>query len=420
MRTVAIHAEGLSKKYRLGQGEPYRALRDTLARLVRTPFAGQRSGKAAFTPGTRTPASEQNQTVWALRDVSFEIAQGEIVGLIGRNGAGKSTLLKILSRITKPTNGHADVYGRVGSLLEVGTGFHPELTGRENVYLNGAILGMKSVEIARKFDEIIAFAEVERFIDTPVKHYSSGMYMRLAFAVAAHLEPDILLVDEVLAVGDAAFQKKCLGRMGEVARGGRTVCFVSHQLNQIRRLCQRCIWIDAGQVRAYDTTSAVVSAYEATALQVAENPVEVEDRFIRWEVVGQGNVIDKNMFPITFRFFLCLKHPIVHGHFGLNIMNDANFLVAGWAFEDLTIASGTSELLVDLPVLPLRPGVYSLTCALFHQGNNLNGGELIAYWYALPELRIETIPVSHQQDTWTGVLNIPAQFVVRGVHNGES
>jgi lipopolysaccharide transport system ATP-binding protein len=242
---VAIRATGLGKRYTLGPRERYVALRDQIMRVLRSPFGGNGAG----------------ETFWALKDVSFEVPHGEAIGLIGRNGAGKSTLLKVLSRITRPTEGEADIFGRVGSLLEVGTGFHPELTGRENVYLNGAILGMRRVEIDRKFDEIVAFAEVERFLDTPVKHYSSGMYTRLAFAVAAHLEPEILLVDEVLAVGDAAFQKKCLGKMGEVARQGRTVVFVSHNMGAIRTLCRRALWIADGRIVADGPADAVVSKY---------------------------------------------------------------------------------------------------------------------------------------------------------------
>lgn len=204
------------------------------------------------------------EAIWALKDISFEIKRGEIIGVIGRNGAGKSTLLKILSRITEPTSGTAEINGRVGSLLEVGTGFHPELTGRENVYLSGAILGMSRFQLDRRLDAIIAFAEVEKFIDTPVKHYSSGMYVRLAFSVAAHLDPDILMVDEVLSVGDAAFQKKCLGKMEDVH--DRTVLFVSHQMNSIRRLCERCIWLSNGRVQMIDSTIKVVSAYEAALI----------------------------------------------------------------------------------------------------------------------------------------------------------
>jgi homopolymeric O-antigen transport system ATP-binding protein len=243
MGDVAVKAVGLGKNYRIGTHQKYKALRDTLADTIFFPF---RYGRSLFS--TRDNRRRTTSAIWALKDVSFEIKQGEVVGVIGRNGAGKSTLLKILSRITEPTEGYVDVYGRVGSLIEVGTGFHPELTGRENVYLNGSIIGMKKCEIDRKFDEIVAFAEVERFLDTPVKYYSSGMHMRLAFAVAAHLEPEVLLVDEVLAVGDAAFQKKCLGKMESVAKDGRTVVFVSHNMPIVRSLCQRCVVLKEGRL----------------------------------------------------------------------------------------------------------------------------------------------------------------------------
>jgi len=253
---VAIKIEGLSKQYRLGRKQKsYRTLRDSAV------DAFTRSFQAIRSIGKRTNGGEQIPSIWALRDISAEIREGEVVGLIGRNGAGKSTLLKILSRITDPTEGHAEICGRIGSLLEVGTGFHPELTGRENVFLNGAILGMAKKEIERKFDEIVAFAEVERFVDTPVKHYSSGMYLRLAFAVAAHLEPEILLVDEVLAVGDASFQQKCLGKMGEVAETGRTVLFVSHNMGAVTGLCNRAIWIDNGSVMADGPVDDVTQQY---------------------------------------------------------------------------------------------------------------------------------------------------------------
>jgi lipopolysaccharide transport system ATP-binding protein len=252
MSTPAIRAEGLGKRYRLGQREKYVALRDVLAKTLQAPLGwlrGSRNGR------------DGSAELWALRDVHLEVRHGEVVGMIGPNGAGKTTLLKILSRITRPTTGRAEVYGRVGSLLEVGTGFHPELTGRENIYLNGAILGMGRHEITRKFDEMVAFAEVERFLDTPVKHYSTGMYVRLAFAVAAHLEPEILLVDEVLAVGDIAFQKKCLGKMGEVARQGRTVLFVSHNMAAVLNLCSRGILLEGGRVAGDGPASEVVEQY---------------------------------------------------------------------------------------------------------------------------------------------------------------
>lgn len=246
-----IRVENLGKQYRLGAAQvPYATLRDTLAGTIRAPFQRR-----------RRHAQNSSNTFWAVKDVNFEIAPGEVVGIIGRNGAGKSTLLKLLSRITEPTTGGIDLYGRVASLLEVGTGFHPELTGRENIFLNGAILGMRKTEIESRFDEIVAFAEIDKFIDTPVKHYSSGMYVRLAFAVAAHLQPEILIVDEVLAVGDSAFQKKCLGKMGDVAKQGRTVLFVSHNMDAIRRLCPKTLWMDGGRVREVGDTYQCVSNY---------------------------------------------------------------------------------------------------------------------------------------------------------------
>ena len=244
MSDIAISAENISKRYRIGAcQERYRTLRDTLVDGALAPF------RAIAALGRRRGClAEEANVIWSLKDVSFQVRAGEAVGIIGRNGAGKSTLLKILSRITEPTEGHARIHGRVGSLLEVGTGFHLELTGRENIFLNGAILGMKRREIERKFDEIVEFAEVSKFIDTPVKHYSTGMHLRLAFAVAAHLEPDILLVDEVLAVGDLAFQRKCLGKMENVATHGRTVLFVSHNLGAIKELCQTSIVLDQGRI----------------------------------------------------------------------------------------------------------------------------------------------------------------------------
>lgn len=263
MSDVAIRVENLGKQYRIGgKRDTYKTLRDTLADTILSPF--RRLSKVLRNRTLRT--AEPNETFWALKGISFEIKRGEVVGVIGRNGAGKSTLLKLLSRITEPTEGYAEVGGRMGSLLEVGTGFHPELTGRENIYLNGAILGMKRAEIARKFDEVVDFAEIEKFIDTPVKHYSSGMYLRLAFAVAAHLEPEILLVDEVLAVGDMSFQKKCLNKMQDVGHQGRTVLFVSHNMPAVTRLCQRTILLDGGGILADGPSLRVVSTYLTSGL----------------------------------------------------------------------------------------------------------------------------------------------------------
>jgi lipopolysaccharide transport system ATP-binding protein len=277
-RETVIRVEGLGKRYRLGQREPiyYRTLRDSIARHL-----GRGLRKAArLSPLVKKHQDDHGggdgqRWIWALKDVSFEVKKGEVVGIIGRNGAGKSTLLKILSRITEPTEGRVEMHGRVASLLEIGTGFHPELTGRENIYLNGAILGMKRAEIDRKFDEIVAFAELERFLDTPVKRYSSGMYVRLAFAVAAHLEPEILLVDEVLAVGDTAFQKKCLGKMGDVAHEGRTVVFVSHNMGAVENLCQCGIVLDRGQAVYIGGQIDAVSVYLRS---LADKTLSLRDR----------------------------------------------------------------------------------------------------------------------------------------------
>ena len=266
MSDVAIRCENLSKQYRVGSPERYKTLRETITTTALAPFRRLKNG-----------SQNGHGYIWALDNVSLEIKRGEVVGIIGLNGAGKSTLLKILSRITGPTHGRADIYGRVGSLLEVGTGFHPELTGRENIYLNGAILGMRKSEIERKFDEIVAFAEVEKFLDTPVKRYSSGMYVRLAFAVAAHLEPEILVVDEVLAVGDASFQKKSLARMGKAASGGRSVLFVSHNLSAINSLCTRCVLLDHGALVMSGSPGEVTSEYQARVHEKAQNNGSLEE-----------------------------------------------------------------------------------------------------------------------------------------------
>ena len=281
MSRIAIEVAGLGKEYHIGGPQKrYHRLTDQLADVFMAPF--RRAGK--LLRGQATGAAELDESIWAVKDLSFQIKSGEVVGIIGRNGAGKSTLLKILSGITDPTEGYADIYGRIGSLLEVGTGFHPELTGRENVFLYGAILGMKRADIERKLDEIVAFAELDRFLDTPVKHYSSGMYVRLAFSVAAHLEPEILLVDEVLAVGDMAFQRKCLGKMDDVAQEGRTVLFVSHNMGLLQTLCERGIFLQQGAVGADGTIAEAVDAY----LQTLER-ARSQDLATRTDRKGQGH-----------------------------------------------------------------------------------------------------------------------------------
>jgi lipopolysaccharide transport system ATP-binding protein len=281
MTGPAIRAVGLSKQYRLQQKERYSAVRDVVANAYRRLWRGAAG------------AADEGETLWALRDVSFEVGVGDVVGIVGHNGAGKSTLLKLLSRITRPTAGFAEVRGRIGSLLEVGTGFHMDLSGRDNVYLSGAILGMRKQEIDRKFDEIVAFSEVERFIDMPVKHYSNGMYVRIAFAVAAHLQPEILIVDEVLAVGDPAFQQKCIGKMNSVAQEGRTVLFVSHNIGAVNALCRSAMRLDHGRLVAFGDTAEVTDAFLADQLgsdatgayRVDERVLERQDRSAV-EIVG--------------------------------------------------------------------------------------------------------------------------------------
>lgn len=368
MSDVVIQAVGLGKRYRLdAQAERYRTLRDALMAIGRRPLE-----LVGAWPTSPSRSHARNQTIWALRGISFTVRRGEVIGLIGRNGAGKSTLLKILSRITEPTEGYATIHGRVGSLLEVGTGFHNELTGRENIYLNGAILGMKKREIDRNFDEIVSFAEVEKFIDTPVKHYSSGMYVRLAFAVAAHLEPEILLVDEVLAVGDAAFQRKCLGKIGEVAHTGRTVLFVSHNMGAVRSLCNRGVVLDGGVITEAGSLGACMESYYrltgALASAGSQNggpPIPHRSGFGGIELVGtSGNTvrqgtafevrtwlrIDQNISGLSL---VCILDDM-HGRRICLLREESPHL--GLSAVD----PGVYAISLRFPPLWLNPGLYSL------------------------------------------------------------
>lgn len=324
MSDIAIRVEGLGKRYHIGSpGMGYRTLRETVVDIVRAP--ARRLG--------RNGSNGSLNTIWALKDVSFDVRQGQVLGIIGRNGAGKSTLLKILSRVTDPTEGVGEIHGRVGSLLEVGTGFHPELTGRENIYLNGAILGMHRTEIDRKFDEIVEFSEVGQFIDTPVKRYSSGMYLRLAFSVAAHLEPEILVVDEVLAVGDAEFQRKCLGKMSDVAQQGRTVLFVSHNMSAILRLTQETIVIEKGRMGLRAPTPQAVDYYLSQGYsqegQRIWEPDEVPDEAAPFCPVAvtlrnpQGKVVDtiRSVEPCEVDFEYELSAPITGLRVGIYLLS---------------------------------------------------------------------------------------------------
>jgi lipopolysaccharide transport system ATP-binding protein len=328
MSELAIRVEGLGKRYRLGTLSRYKTLRESVAAAAGAP---RRLVQRMI---TRAGPAEPPPILWALRDVSFDVAAGDVVGIVGRNGAGKSTLLKILSRITEPTTGQVETWGRVGSLLEVGTGFHPELSGRENIFLNGAILGMSRADIVRKFDEIVEFSEVEQFLDTPVKHYSSGMYMRLAFSVAAHLEPEILVVDEVLAVGDAQFQKKCLGKMGAVAKEGRTVVFVSHNMQAVRQLCRRAILLDKGAILMDDSAAVVTERYlqqtpvaqSADALEriIAELPDDPAFRLIdiRLEQAGARTARIFNGLPVDLGIEYELKEKTVGFRIYFDLIDD--------------------------------------------------------------------------------------------------
>ncbi|MDH5666791.1 MAG: ABC transporter ATP-binding protein [Nitrospira sp.] len=374
--TDAIVVENLSKQYiiRHQTREKYTALRDVLAN-----GAKQFVRKLAH-PFAKRENDATRETFWALKDLSFTIKQGDRVGIIGRNGAGKSTLLKILSRITEPSSGRIKIRGRVSSLLEVGTGFHPELTGRENIFLNGAILGMGKAEITRKFDEIVAFAEVEKFLDTPVKRYSSGMYVRLAFAVAAHLEPEILIVDEVLAVGDAQFQKKCLGKMEEVGKEGRTVLFVSHNMGVISQLCMTCVWLDKGQIRDIGRTESVVNAYMlngqsslSSERAFSDDPKKLAQLKRISLLDSKGNVVQKfdcdSSINIKLEIHVRKQLPGLRGYLGINkpdgtqvLMSDSFDAATGTALDSLPV--GMNTVVVTIPPRTLGHGEYMVHIGL--------------------------------------------------------
>ena len=381
MSNIAIRVENLGKQYHIGR---LKQSDQTMVETALRTMAGPLRRTVKVLRGQHTAAAELEDTFWALRDISFQVAQGEVVGVIGRNGAGKSTLLKLLSRITYPTTGRIEIYGRVGSLLEVGTGFHQELTGRENVYLNGAVLGMTKQEIDRKYDEIVAFSGVEDFIDTPVKHYSSGMSVRLAFAVAAHLEPEILLVDEVLSVGDVEFQNKCLGKMHDIAYAGRTVLVVSHNMVSIRNLCQRTIWIDQGRVVLDGATPQAIDAYLTQSLGTQDHVGEIDLR--DWpERYGDGRarIVSACLLnsdgevttdfvaghPMTIEYTLessiddplNLTAAIASASTGTNIVHLSHWDTPGIAAENL---KGCHRVRVVIPSLPLNQGVFEIFIAV--------------------------------------------------------
>ena len=372
MSQPAIEVTGLSKRYVIEHESRHDNLRDQLHHTARKLWRRARWGTGF-----------EREEFWALRDVSFSVQPGEVVGIIGRNGAGKSTLLKILSRITEPTSGKVELRGRVASLLEVGTGFHPDLTGRENIFLNGAILGMSRAEIREKFDEIVAFAEVERFLDTPVKRYSSGMYVRLAFAVAAHLEPEILIVDEVLAVGDAQFQKKCLGKMQDVARNqGRTVLFVSHNLSVVSGLCARCLWLDQGRVASMGPTNEIIGAYyQSGAERLGERVLPDDDpqagnaraRLRAVRVLSEGTItsevrMDRDVV-VEYDFDLLTEADSATSSIHLHDKQGVWVLCSGP--EPKRLARGRHRHAVTFPARFLNDGLYTIGVAVVTEGNRI-------------------------------------------------
>ncbi len=379
MKDTAILVKNLGKEYRIGGiQKSYDTLGAQITDIFTSPF--RRAGK--LLRGQAAGVAELDERFWALRDISFTVERGEAVGIIGRNGAGKSTLLKILSRITGPTTGEAIIKGRVGSLLEVGTGFHPELTGRENVFLNGAILGMQKSEIERKFDEIVAFAEIDKFIDTPVKHYSSGMYVRLAFSVAAHLEPEVLLVDEVLAVGDVAFQKKCLGKMDDVAQAGRTVLFVSHNMGLIQLFCTRGIFLQEGRIHTDGPIEAAIDAYLQTLEQA-----KTQDLSVRTDRKGYGRArligvdycnSDRDCSPVLkaggaarFTFEVDRVLPgmdcnfFLYDHIGQPVVSFKSEIRGA---EDVYDAGIGARFVCDVDELLLLPGRYRMDVVIIGDG----------------------------------------------------
>jgi lipopolysaccharide transport system ATP-binding protein len=379
MSNAAIRVENLSKQYEITLGKNrHDTLRDQIADAFKLLFR-------------QNGSSVRQESFWALKDVSFEVKSGEVIGVVGRNGAGKSTLLKVLSRITAPTSGAVEIHGRVGSLLEVGTGFHTELTGRENIFLNGAILGMRKTEIQRNFDAIVAFAEVEKFIDTPVKRYSSGMYIRLAFAVAAHLEPEVLIVDEVLAVGDTAFQKKCLGKMQGVAKEGRTVLFVSHNMAAVQHLCKRVIVLEGGKIHFAGGTKEGIDHYFKTVAgdQISYNPVKVDlrshpSRPAAYKPILQtlelfrgngeplcGGVKIGGSLKIAMRFYVERPLPNVDACIGFDTLTGQRVFTAHTSFEPArgkTDCVGERTYICEIPSLTLVAGVYKLLVALGSAG----------------------------------------------------
>jgi len=411
-----IRVQQLGKQFTLGYRDvSYKTLRETLTTAAQSPWRRVQAGWRRLRGAAPAAAAENSaRRFWALQDVNFEIRPGEIVGVIGRNGAGKSTLLKVLSRVTEPTCGRVELYGRVGSLLEVGTGFHPELTGRENIFLNGAILGMRRTEIRRRFDEIVAFAGVEEFLDTPVKRYSSGMFMRLAFAVAAHLEPEILVIDEVLAVGDAEFQKKCLRKMQEVGRGGRTILFVSHNMAAVRNICHRGLILERGRIVDQGDVNQVVDDYLVRLARQSTDDIQAETAtFVVHDVrvTSGGSPAIKTFDPVEIRVSATAKTEIRDPGLYIGILTLDNQRLSGLDFKDFVtiepFAAGQRfEIGFTLEMLPLLPGTYQIEVHLKDMAAHKI--EFVPQTYPL-EVMESPVYGGRKMDSWYGHFGLKAR-----------
>lgn len=424
MSQTMIKVNNLSKRYRIGAAEKaYKTLRETIMEGISAPVRNLTRLRSL----TKFKDEYEEDVIWAVKDVSFEVEDGEVLGIIGKNGAGKTTLLKILSRITEPTDGYAEIHGRIASLLEVGTGFHPELTGRENIFLNGAVLGMRKKEIESKYDEIVSFSEIEKYIDTPLKRYSSGMRVRLAFAVAAHLEPEIMLIDEVLAVGDIAFQQKCLGKMEDVAKGGRTILFVSHNMGAVRGLCQSVLWLDNGQIVSKGPTDEIISEYEEHQLKrfkqsmemVERSPDDVKDKsfyFSRVEVLNeQGERASNFRYGDKLALNVELSGTPLDRQYGVtfyiyNRLGQRTAVGASDSYHGIYFDKDVRRIRITIGPLILTSGDYSIWLRGNYKGSRGEAGDLrIDEWENACSFSLESQPF-HQGRDIGGICIIQQSF----------
>jgi lipopolysaccharide transport system ATP-binding protein len=415
--SVVIDAENISKRFFLGERNQRAFFEDVAAKSMR-------GFRRLLRPRGEISEKVSKRDFWALRDVSFRIFQGQTLGIIGENGAGKSTLLKILSRITQPSTGTVKVYGRLASLLEVGTGFHPEFSGRDNIYLNGTMLGLSRKEVRKRFDQIVEFSGLEQFINVPVKNYSSGMYVRLAFSVAAHLNPEIVILDEVLAVGDAVFQKKCFDRMEEIINEGHAAILVSHGMGNVRRMSQVCMWLSHGRVQMFGPTHEVVAQYEkqtthdvvshyekqtahAHETSQSEPIARLEDWRVDSKLSTDTHTIGSGYAPLVFRFQIGLRMPVPNGKITVSLADVQGLVLYTHAVELRQQSAGKIRVGLELPLLPLKPGEYILSCTIS------DGIHPVAFLRATPELTVQE-EENAARSGYHGILNLPAKLSVEG------